>query len=698
VRYADVVNLYKHLVDAANAHPDKVALLDCDLQGNTQSTITYAELVGRINTAAAGLAVMGFRPSDRVALALDNPTEHLLVTWAAWCMGITTVPLDLKRDTPELAAYKVKASGARLTLTELPAAAPAVVEWAQGDEHEALVLFTSGTTANPKGARLTLSNLITNAQDICTWLKIKEDDRFLVLLPLHHINSTTFSLATLLARGSIAVVPAYSSSNFWRQAANTGATLTSIVQSILFDQLARTNEYSEAKAALKLSRIQIGSSPVVASSVEEFLKLYKIPLYQGYGQTETALRVTGVPMDLPPRAYAQAVVQNSIGTAMPWAEVAIADKAGRMLGEGQEGELVVRGKAVMQGYVGGEEAFRDGYFLTGDLGYWSMIDGQKFFFLKGRKKEIIIKGGINISPVAVENSLKKISPDVAQAYVVGVRDPRYGEVPAAVICWKEGVHADDAMRRLKLLLALGTEHLSEYEVPAYLLSLASEELPLTSTGKVQRLILKERFAAHTPEPLNDIFKTAAHRFVLIHPHSVLAGDSFALYNHCWQPLTKTKEQYKEYLAQHRTLGALDTAGKLAGQITFDKKQDSIECISICSAAYIPKPAPKVQKLPTPDFVRTYLTAGLDPVINFHLRLGASVRDIIPDGRPDDKSALGYLVRMRYPTPKTSKVNESAPVAQQLIELVLLCAQDLTIPYVDALSRPGGLAAHLAAAK
>src|SRR5581483_9359042 len=121
-------------------------------------------------------------------------------------------------------------------------------------------------------------------------------------------------------------------------------------------------------------------------------------------------------------------------------------------------------------------------FLTGDIGYWRSI-GRKFYYLKGRKKEIIIKGGVNISPVAVENSLQQVSADIAQAYVIGKPDERYGEEIAAVVVWKEGVDAHAALRRLKLTLLLGTDKLSAYETPRYLAAITSDKLPMTSTGK-----------------------------------------------------------------------------------------------------------------------------------------------------------------------------------------------------------------------
>ncbi|MDO8518150.1 MAG: class I adenylate-forming enzyme family protein [bacterium] len=700
-------SLYEHIVRHARTHPDKVALLSCDEAGNTLESITYRELLAKVAAAAAGLAGLGLHSGDRVALLFENSPELLVVSWAAWCSGITTVPLDTKRDTEELCAYKVSLSKARTTLTQedVRTWVGTPVSYMSGLSHEALILFTSGTTARPKGAQLSLNNLVVNARGIVEWLRIIPSDRFLVQLPLHHINSTTFCLAALLAGASIAIPPRYSSSRFWEQAAKTGATLTSVVQSIIFDQLQRKDEYAAVRDRLKLSRIQIGSAPVVAASVQAFIQQFSIPLYQGYGQTETALRVTGVPMDLSKSVYDEMVEENSIGTPMNWVTVEImgprqgdeaSDEAGKLLGEGEDGELIVKGPAVMQGYLGGEPAFRDGYFLTGDIGYYRVVEGRRFFFLRGRKSEMIIKGGINISPLAVENSLQKISQDLDQAYVVGVEDDRYGEEVGAVLCLKQGTDEARAIRRLKFLLLVVTPHLRPYEMPKFLRFAQPAELPMTSTGKVQRTMLK-KFPREQWESVYNLLETPHYRFVVVDPQSPFVAASHALHNHCWQPLTLDAHSYRKKLAKEMTLVAVDAQGALAGQISFTHDKDALTCVSICSATYTYKPAPRVDHVPTAEEVQEYVLAGHDPVINFHTKLGATFVKVTSQGRPEDNSALGYTVLLEYPPAAHATLTPDAPISVQLIEAVRLLAADLDLK-VFALSRPGGLAAYLLATK
>lgn len=715
---APIHNLRAHIVSMAMNNPRKEILLVCDSKGVVSKTITREELSQRIEAGVAYLYARGLASGDRVALAFHNSAELLILSWAAWSCGIVTVPLDTKRDTGELYQYKIKSSGAKLLIvqkeilknmntsflkecpvvefSEFPEHGDSAVAWSPGVSHLALILFTSGTTSHPKGAKLTLENLLVNAESIREWLRIGEKDRFLVELPLHHINSTTFCLTILLAGGSIAIPPVYSNSHFWEQAANTKATFTSIVQSILFDQLQRTDEYAGVKDRLVLSRIQIGSAPITALSAQEFIRAFGIPLYQGYGQTETALRVTGVPMELSPALYEQIVTENSIGTPLSWAEVRIADEKGDFLGENQEGELVVRGPAVMAGYVGDEPAFRDGYFLTGDIGRYRSIEGRRFFFLSGRKSELIIKGGINISPVAVEHALQRICPDIDQTYVIGIADERYGEELCAFVIWKKEIEKKSALRRLKFLLLAGSPLLSRYETPKYISVLCSEDLPVTSTGKVQRAILKKRVRPDQCDSIYDFLKTSRYQFSFLTAQSPYFNASLALYNHCWQPLTIDSTTYKENLSGQFVLIAIDAEKHLAGQIAFTRTDTQISCVSICSATYRPKPVPHVEKVPSSQEVGEYLRAGHDGVYNFHRDLGAELVAVTPGGRPEDASSLGYTMLLSYP-PRAlpAQIPDDEPVSRQLMHAVLRIAKDIGINEVFALSRPGGLASYVA---
>jgi len=512
-----VQNIYSFVLEISKKAPHRSSLITCSQNGTLCQDFSYADLAKNMTHALQYLHEIGIKRGDCIALAFTNSTDLLILSWAAWSMGATTVPLDTRNDIQEVYEYKIRTTQSRyliiqknlhenIKLPEIKSVSIKIFSHfshksstllpplIHNPHHIALILFTSGTTGNPKGAQLSLQNLLTNADGVRQWLDIKSNDRFLVNLPLHHINSTTFCLSLLLSGGTIVVPPAYSNSNFWSQVEKTKITITSIVQSILYDQLSHKEEFEAKKQNILLNRIQIGSAPVIAQSALEFEDSFHIPLFQGYGQTETALRVTGVPISLSPKLHKKMVEENSIGTAMSWADVQILDKEGNQIQkENEEGELVVKGDAVMRGYIGKEPAFTDGYFLTGDIGYFQIIEKQKFFFLKGRKKEIIIKGGVNISPVAVENRLKKISSDIDQAYVIGVPDNRYGEEVAVLLCWKKNIDTHQAMENLKNILRSKNSFIGSYETPKYFFSLEEKKLPKTSTGKVQRILLKKQY-------------------------------------------------------------------------------------------------------------------------------------------------------------------------------------------------------------
>ena len=732
-------NLKDHIFRLAETRPQEAALLACKETGETERSYTYAELKDEIVRTASWLQhSLGLRKGDALGLALPNSIELILLSWSAWALGIITVPLDMKRDTPKDYEYKLKLTGAKQVISkeELKALAQfkapeKEIIWQDGISHPALVLFTSGTTAKPKGVELSLENLLVNAQGIKEWFQITEQDRFLVLLPLYHINSTTFSLASLVAGASIATVPGYSNSKFWQQLANTQATFTSIVPTICYDQLSRREEFEAIESKLKVTRIQIGSAPVVPHDSQKFVEQFGIPLYQGYGQTETALRVTGVPLDIERELYAKLLRENSIGKPMNWAEVEIMDAEGNILKEEQEGELAVKGKAVMAGYMQNEEAtdsaFKNGYFLTGDIGYYKVVDTVRHFFLKGRSKEIIIKGGVNLSPVAIESKLKEMNEDIDQVYVIGLKDERYGEEVGALVCWKQGNEEENELK-LKYQLTNPLESLVPFEVPKYIKSIKAEELPMTSTGKVQRSVIKATILQSEFTKTSLFAKNETHEFLrLTQEDRPLLKEALELYNRCWQPLVLDEKTFLEQAQNGVVMAALGKDRKVEGLITFlriskgeeelktstyrkltdnftlknnETEGDTIVCVSVCSAAYVP-PSQIPQKgdtsAPTQKEMQEYLESGKDLTYNFHKKpkggmLGAELVSLIPEGRPEDPFALGYNMLMSYPLRDAKSAihpNANSSVAVQVIEAAMSIAQSLGVQKLYVYSRPAG---------
>lgn len=759
-------SLYEHFTELARTQGKKPALLVCRENGTIVRTYTREQMKENIECMASWLRfTLGLKPQEAVGLALSNSVELLFISWAAWAAGVMTVPLDVKRDTLSSRLYKINLANVKTLVVEqhmfnnqdvqkLKKAVHVVeppgletismkkkwsVEWQKSMSHSALVLFTSGTTGLPKGAELTLENLWVNAKGIQEWFGISSRDRFLVLLPLYHINSTVFCFASLLGGASIAVVPGYSNSHFWNQLANTKSTFTSIVPTICYDQIFRKKEFEEVKHKLCVSRIQIGSAPVVAEDVQKFMKQFRVEMYQGYGQTETALRVTGVPMGLSKTLYKKLVQENSIGKPMNWADVKVMDAKGNMLGEGQEGEIAVKGLAVMKGYIkhveANQHAFNNAYFLTGDLGFYRVIDGIRYFFLKGRIKEIIIKGGVNLSPVAIENKLKHMSRAIDQVYVVGFPDRRYGEEPAAVICWKKtGKSTSQLEAELQYQLTSFQKNLAAIEIPKYIATISSRVLPITSTGKVQRSFLS---AIILPHSFKDVYLVAlnnTYQFMRLTPNQKpFMKQALDLFNHCWNPLVIDERVFFQQAQNGIVLIAIDKKNIVRGVLTIlrtslseeqlgilnysevtqeltlsanDEKGNAIVCVSICTSNYdaLHTLQKCISYVPTMQEMETYLQSGKDVVYNFHkkpkggLRKGAALIKILPNSRPEDIMSLGYNMLLKYPSlSKVSRIapNAHASLAVQLIEAAMAFAQQLGISNVYAFSRPAGALAYFA---
>ena len=538
------LSILEHIGALAAKYPEKEAIVGIGEDAGNPLRITYRELAVALKRCCGIFSkVLKLSSGDTVAVLMENKPELLVINWAAWASGLKTVPLDIKRDTPERKRYKLELSGSRVLfvrsdqingdqLSRIGAELQDLriekfcsdrgffdfietgmnniddekIESSKTDiDADCLIMFTSGSTAMPKGVRLTLRSMWANAAQIMDWLHLSNNDRFHILLPLHHINSTTFSLATILSGGTIILSPRYSKSRFWRTMAEHQATLASIVPTIAYDLLSEGDSFITHRENLKqVSRIQLGSAPVQVPVVLKFYEQYKIPLLQGYGSTETSLRCTGVPYGLSEEDYLDFVKSNTIGTEMRYNNVSILDQKCRELDEGVPGEICIRGPNVTRGYIDNPEqtkkAFRGGWYHSGDLGYWQEVFGRRLFFIKGRLKEIIIKGGVNISPVALESTIAEVFPEIEHCFVIGFPHERFGEEIGLLVHMKNG----NLSNLKETIRTRGISGLLPYECPKAIIPVDYEKLPRTSTGKVHRLKLKEKYSFHLREELKHV--------------------------------------------------------------------------------------------------------------------------------------------------------------------------------------------------
>lgn len=537
------------LASQARRFGDKPAIIFHHIDRSTRETLSYTRLHELVSCTAAVLARdAGLGKGDSVAYALPNRPEALVLNLAAMWLGARSVPLDLKRDPLDRKRFKLRNAdckvlvvpgqsagddaesqqceeldsllGDQTTFSLGPhsgAQADLSAKWAACEKAKAIracrghtapcsVLYTSGTTGHPKGALLTPTSICANALGIIDWLGLDEHDRLNLILPLHHINSTVFAMAALLAGGTIVLNSRYSVSRFWEIIARERATACSIVPTIMLDLLSRQATFADGHCDIgALKRIMIGSAPVPAEVAMRFVETFDVPLTQGYGSTETSLRVAGVPIDLSARVYETVLSENAVGVELAYCNMRVAGTTE----PDTEGELLVRGPVLARGYLNEPEAtqasFVDGWFHTGDLGTWREIDGRRFFFVKGRLREIIIKGGVNISPIAVENAVLSTFSELTGCYVVGVPDDRHQEEIAVAVVLPEAPEDKSSQCLVGRILARAQSGtlggLSTFESPRYVVPVRPGELPTTSTGKVQRTLLRDVVVRRIQQPV-----------------------------------------------------------------------------------------------------------------------------------------------------------------------------------------------------
>ena len=342
----------------------------------------------------------------------------------------------------------------------------------------ALLMYTSGTTGLPKGVMLTHANLCANAHAISAEHGLTAADRVLAVLPLFHINAFAVTMLAPLAHGgSLALVPKFSAARFWPQAMQQRCTWLNVVPtmvSYLLESEPANRPLREQVEAIRFCRSASAALP--PEHHRAFERLFGIGIIETMGLTETVAPSFSNPLDAAQRKL------GSVGRASG-CEARVIDAALQPLPSGVTGELAVRGPNVMRGYYKDEAATRaaftpDGWLRTGDLGH---ADADGFFFVTGRIKELIIKGGENIAPREIDEALLR-HPGVLEAAAVGIPDCHYGQEIMACIVAREGVVcSEDSLR------AFCAEHLGPFKTPKLFRFVT--ELPRGPSGKVQRLKL-----------------------------------------------------------------------------------------------------------------------------------------------------------------------------------------------------------------
>jgi long-chain acyl-CoA synthetase len=472
---------------AAKLNASRVALVE------ENNRWTFAELADESDRIAAVLKerVKG----ETVGVLLLNSQKYIAALLAIWKTGKTAVPLNYLLPPAEL-GFIIKDSGmSGLVSSQFFNQALAAIKPLFGDKgvilmaddpqfmapagtpfqaqyrDPALYLYTSGTTGRPKGVVLTHDNLLANVQACQQAGDFDSRDGFLCLLPFFHTYAITGTfLLPLLSGSKMVLVDRFHPLKVLGLIQQHQISVFLAIPSMYRVLAATEGSFDFSSVRFPIS----GGEPLPNATAEAFERRFNVPIYEGYGQTEAAPVIT---LNRP-----GARKPGTIGPPLPGVEVAIWDDQNRALPSGEVGEIMVRGRNVMQGYHRLPEetakTVANGWLHTGDLG---KFDEEGFVIITGRKKELIISAGENIYPREIEDALAQ-HPKVKEVAVIGIRDEIRGEVPKAFVIPREGITIDE-----KELRAFCRENLANYKVPKYF-ELVSD-LPRTPTGKVLKRML-----------------------------------------------------------------------------------------------------------------------------------------------------------------------------------------------------------------
>lgn len=478
--------------------------------------ITYGDLAGRIGRLAGALRVnLGVGRGDRVAFLGLNSPMMLELLFACSRLGAMLVPLNWRLTESELSVIVADAAPAALVAdSAFQAVAEAVRDTSPGlrlvgcedvlgagltslsalesqrrdgteprlggHNSPVLICYTSGTTGKPKGAVLTQGTLFWNAVNSTHMHDLTSADRVLTASPMFHVGGLNIqTLPALHAGATVTLHPRFDVDAFFDAVEFEGTTLIQLVPT-QWNALIAHPRWATAK--LDSLRLAVTGSTLVPETLTRSLQDRGLDLIQVYGSTETG------PITAFSRVVNARLNPGSTGRPAIHCDIRIVDDVGRDLPVGQAGEILVRGENVMTCYWGdpatSAEVLREGWFHTGDIGHFDEDDN---LFIDDRKKDIIISGGENIYPAALEAILYECA-DIVEAAVVGRPDAHWGESAVAVVVRRPGspVTAND-------VIALFEGRMARYKVPRAVMFV--ESLPRSGTGKLLKSEIRKTVAA-----------------------------------------------------------------------------------------------------------------------------------------------------------------------------------------------------------
>ncbi|KAB2371323.1 long-chain-fatty-acid--CoA ligase [Actinomadura montaniterrae] len=496
---------------AARKHPERAALRFED------QVIGYAELRDRVRRAANALRTIA-EPGDRVAVLSGNRPEYVDLYYGVPAAGMALTFLNHRLHPSEITALVEHAQASVLVVSgeyldamaehrhempgvkvvvgldgggdrayaDLVAAAPATEPPRPDEDSIAWLVYTSGTTGTPKGVMLSHRNLATGVISSASQWEIPDESVFLFCFPLCHVGGYAV-LVNHLRSATVGIVRSYDNETFLRLVADWKVTQTGLAPTMIAFLLGHPGIEDHDLGTLEA--IGYGASAIPAEVLRRGMDVLGCDFYQGFGMSELGGNILYFGTAEHRRAAAgETHLLAAAGRVMDLADIRIVDPDFDDVPPGEPGEMVVRCDQVMRGYWREPEltaeAFRDGWFRTGDV---VRRDAEGMVYIVDRIKDMIITGGENVASREVEQVLYR-HPDVADAAVFGVPDPRWGEAVCAAVVLRPGASAAPGD-----VIAFAREHLGGYKVPRRVEVV--DELPRNVAGKVLKRDLRTRYAA-----------------------------------------------------------------------------------------------------------------------------------------------------------------------------------------------------------